>query len=140
MILAVPEIDSDRVLREARELSYPRYPGTEGDRRAIGQVAEALRSTGLGVEVEEFSYDLRHAFRALRSLLLGVALLVAGAGLAAQSRPWAAALVLLAAPRPRAVSSWGGRPGSSVSTATGARPRPPTSRPGDPPWSPDVSP
>ena len=44
--------------------------------------------------MQQFSYDLRPAFRALRALLLGVAGLVAGAALLASTRPWSAAALL----------------------------------------------
>jgi acetylornithine deacetylase/succinyl-diaminopimelate desuccinylase-like protein len=88
------EIDGARILREARELAFPRYPGTPGDRRAIALVADKLRETGLEVVEEPFSYDIRPAFRAIRLALLGSALLVALAGLLAG--PWpVTSLVLL---------------------------------------------
>ncbi len=90
-------IDADRILAEARALSYPRYPGTEGDRRAIARVAEALEAAGLEVAVEEFSYDVRPAFRALKAMLAGSAALLAAAGFLVDAAPgWAAAAVALA--------------------------------------------
>ncbi len=90
-------IDADRILAEARALSYPRYPGSEGDRRAIAEVAAAMEEAGLEVAIEEFSYDVRPAFRALRAMLSGCAALVAAAGFLADAAPvWAAAAVALA--------------------------------------------
>ena len=82
---------------DARELAYPRYPGSEGDARAIGWVAGKLSEAGLEVSRQEFSYDIRQAFRALRLLLSGGAVLVAGAGLLAARSPAGAAALLLAA-------------------------------------------
>ncbi len=90
-------IDGERILAEARALSYPRYPGTEGDRRAIAQVAAALEEAGLEVAVEQFSYDVRPAFRALRAMLAGSAALLAAAGFLLDPAPvWAVAAVALA--------------------------------------------
>ncbi len=72
--------DVRRILTDARALAFPRYPGTEGDTRAIEFVEGALRDAGLAVERQEFSYDIRPAFRALRALLVSVAALVGLAG------------------------------------------------------------
>jgi hypothetical protein len=89
------EVDGDRILSDARSLSFPRYPGTEGDPRARALIARALEEAGLQVHQEGFSYDIRPAERALRSLILASALLTAAAGaLAPLSVP--VALVLLA--------------------------------------------
>jgi len=92
----LPHLDPDRILADARALAFPRYPGTEGGRRAIEGVAARLRAAGLAVAVEEFSYDLRPAWRALRGMIGGCALAVAAAGLIAP-RSQVAAVVLLAA-------------------------------------------
>lgn len=85
---------ADRALADARRLAFPRYPGTEGDERAIRLVADELRAAGLEVAVEEFSYDVRPAFRALRALLSTCALLFAASTYLAPSRP-GLALVLI---------------------------------------------
>ncbi len=90
-------IDSERIWREAARLAFPRYPGTEGDRRAIALLEESLAAAGLEVSREPFSYDVRPAFRALRVLLVGVALLLAAAGWLAAGRPWLAAVMVLMA-------------------------------------------
>lgn len=86
--------DRDRMLRDARALAFPRYPGTEGDVRAISLVETRLRESGLEVRRQLFSYDIRPAFRALRALMIGAALLVGAAGLLASDQPLAAAASL----------------------------------------------
>ena len=93
-MIEVTDAHVDEILADARELAFPRYPGTEGDRRAIALVAEKLGGTGLEVATEEFSYDIRPAFRAIRAFLVAVALLVAAAGLLAAGSPAVAALLL----------------------------------------------
>lgn len=90
-------IDPERILAEATELAFPRYPGTEGDVRAIEWVAGKLEEAGLEVSRESFSYDVRPAFRALRAVMLWAAALVALAGwLAARSPLWAVAALAAA--------------------------------------------
>ena len=77
----------ERLLAEATALSFPRYPGTEGDRRAIAHLVERFAAAGLEVETEPFTYDVAPAFRALRGLLLSVAVLIALAGFLAVRSP-----------------------------------------------------
>ncbi len=77
-----------RALADAHALAFPRYPGTEGDRRAIERVAGRLREAGLEVSVEPFSYDLRPALRATRAVLLVTALLVTAGGLLSRQSAW----------------------------------------------------
>ena len=88
------KLDAVRIEKRARALAFPRYPGTEGDARAIEMVADGLRQTGLVVTCEEFSYDIGPAFFALRVLLSGTALLIALAGVFAQISPLLAASCL----------------------------------------------
>lgn len=90
-------IDVDRILATARQLAFPRYPGTPGDARAMDLVEGWLGETGLEVAREDFSYDVRPAFRALRLLLAGAAVLLLAAGLLAASAPWPAAAALAVA-------------------------------------------
>ncbi len=90
-------IDGARILESAHRLAFPRYPGTVGDARAIELVEQELRGAGLAVDRQEFSYDVRPAFRALRVLMVVCALLVAGAGLTAGGSPGLAAALLAAA-------------------------------------------
>lgn len=84
----------DRILRQATELAFPRYPGTEGDARAIAMIEERLRRLGLETSVEEFSYDIRPALWMLRGLLLWGASVVVAVGVIVDRSP-VAALVLL---------------------------------------------
>ncbi len=84
-----------RALADAHALAFPRYPGTEGDRRAIERVAGRLREAGLEVSVEPFSYDLRPALRATRAVLLVTALLVTAGGLLSRQSAWWALLPLV---------------------------------------------
>ncbi|MCP4200448.1 MAG: M28 family peptidase [bacterium] len=95
-----------RAIRErALRLAFPRYPGSEGDRRAIQLVRSWFEAEGLEVAEEWFSYDVRPAFRALRALLLGSAAVVAIAAMLGRERPelglvllglvWIAGAVLL---------------------------------------------
>jgi len=69
-----------RILENATELAFPRYPGTAGDARVIAILEQRLRALGLETEVEPFSYDIRPALWALRATLAAGALLVAAAG------------------------------------------------------------
>ncbi len=96
-MIEIREEHVDEILADAHALSYPRYPGTEGDRRAIAWVEDKLRATGLEVTTEEFTYDIQPAFRALRTLTVVCAFLVGAAGLSATSTPLLAALLLIAA-------------------------------------------
>lgn len=90
------EIDGARILEDARAIAFPRYPGTEGDRKAIGIVAGKLRDAGLETREEEFTYDIRPAFGAIRALLIASAVLVAAAGALASRSALLALLLLLA--------------------------------------------
>lgn len=92
--MALPSAHADRALGFAREISFPRYPGTEGDARAIRMVEDELREAGLEVAVEPFTYDVRPAFRALRAVLFSAAVLTAASALVA-GRSAVLALALL---------------------------------------------
>lgn len=86
-----------RILEDAREIAFPRAAGSEGNLRARRIVVHKLREAGLAVNEEEFSYDIRIAFRAIRLMLITSALLVGGAGmLALRSAPLALGLLALA--------------------------------------------
>ena len=90
-------VDVERVLAAARALAFPRYPGTPGDERAMDLVEGWLGETGLEVTRQPFTYDVRPAFRALRLLLIGGAVLLPAAGLlAGTAPPWAAAALVVA--------------------------------------------
>jgi hypothetical protein len=94
---SLPTLDQERILAQAHALSFPRYPGSDGDRRAIALVREALERTGLEVTEEPFSYDLRPAWLALRGLLLLCALLLGTAGWSVLPAPLLAASCLILA-------------------------------------------
>ena len=87
-------IDGGRILAEAHELAFPRYPGSEGDARIIDMLSERLRPRGLQVAVEPFSYDIRPAVWALRTVLVTSGLLVAASGLTAHRAPWLGLVVI----------------------------------------------
>jgi len=82
------------MLDDAREIAFPRYPGTAGARRAREILRRKFAEAGLEVVEEEFSYDLAPALRAIRAVLVSAALLVGAAGLLAARSPGAAFLLL----------------------------------------------
>jgi hypothetical protein len=132
-----PAIDGERILAAARELAFPRYPGTAGDRRAIEWVAGRFAATGLEVAVEPFSYDLRPAWRALRGMLGWGAAMLAAAGLLAPRAPgWATAALAAALVPGLAFLGWAPglerlyrRPGATETATDEARPPAPGRRP-----------
>ncbi len=89
-------LDGEGLKSHAREIAFPRYPGTEGCTRARKIVASWFRAAGLDVAEEEFSYDVRPAFRAIRAIALASGLLVGGAGWIAGRSPVTATGLLLA--------------------------------------------
>jgi hypothetical protein len=91
-----------RILEEASEIAYPRYPGTDGDRRVIETLAERLDSAGLVVEKQPFSYDISKAERTLRAALIVGGLCVAASGLATATSPFLGLVLLIAALLPSA--------------------------------------
>src|SRR5262249_44676706 len=81
------------VLGGARAIAFPRYPGTEGCRRAQAIIAGWFRSAGLAVSEEPFRYDIRPAMRAIRIVAATGGVLLAAAGIVATRSPgWALAL------------------------------------------------
>ena len=44
------KFDAQRVLEDAGRFAFPRMAGTEGERRAVDLVADALKDTGWSVE------------------------------------------------------------------------------------------
>jgi hypothetical protein len=90
-----PNVDPDRILSHAKSIAFPRYPGSEGDVRAIDILSNAFRESNLPVDVEEFSYDIRPAFRVLRIFLLAVALMVVGSGVASSQAPVVSVVLLI---------------------------------------------
>jgi hypothetical protein len=88
--------DGAAIVADARAIAFPRYPGTDGCRRAQAIVADWFRASGLDVAEEPFRYDIRPAFRAIRLIALSSALLLGGAGLIAVGSPGIALGLLLA--------------------------------------------
>ena len=89
------DADGRRIFEDARSISFPRAAGSEGGLRARRIVVDRFRQAGLDVREEPFSYDIRPAFRAIRTVLVTSALLVAGSGaLALRSVPLALVLLL----------------------------------------------
>jgi acetylornithine deacetylase/succinyl-diaminopimelate desuccinylase-like protein len=95
--------DGRRIYDDAAALSYPRYPGTEGDARAIAWVEGRMREIGLETSCEWFRYDIRPAQRALQIAMVAGALLAATAGLLTPRSPLIAICLLVVAVLPSAV-------------------------------------
>ena len=98
-----PVTDGRQILADAAELAFPRYPGTDGDRRAIRWVGDRLRTIGFETSVEEFSYDIRPAQRALQAVMVAGAVMIAAAGFLTPVSPIGGLLLLAAAVLPSAV-------------------------------------
>ena len=79
--------DGRCILERAREIGFPRYPGTNGDLKAIELIERSLQEAGLETTVEWFTYDLAPAQRALRATLVLGALLTGCAGVIANRAP-----------------------------------------------------
>ncbi len=45
-MIEITDDDVDRILADATALAFPRYPGTDGDRKAIELVAGWMRDAG----------------------------------------------------------------------------------------------
>jgi hypothetical protein len=95
--------DGRSILAEAAALSFPRYPGTEGDLQAISWVDARMRERGLESTIEWFTYDIRPAQWALRATMVSGALLVSCAGLLTPKSPTGGLVLLLFALAPSAV-------------------------------------
>ena len=96
-------VDGGRILDEATEIAFPRYPGSAGDRRAIGLIEDRFKDLGLETSLEWFSYDLRPANRALRMTLILGAVLMASAGILSQRSPILGLAVLTVALLPAGI-------------------------------------
>ena len=96
-------VDGRTIFEEAAALSFPRYPGTDGDAKAISWVEEKMRAIGLDPYLEWLSYDIRPAQRALQLVMVVGALLVALAGMLTPRSPVAGLAVLVLALTPSAI-------------------------------------
>ena len=94
--MSAPGFDGGQIVRDARAIAFPRYPGTDGCRRAQAIIAGWFRSAGLTVSEEPFRYDIRPAVRAIRIVAAAGGVLLAAAGIVALRSP-GGALVLSAA-------------------------------------------
>ena len=95
--------DGRSIFEDAAALSFPRYPGTDGDARAIAWVEEKMRAVGLETTLEWFTYDIRPAQRALRIVMVAGALLVAASGFLTPRSPIGGLSVLVLALAPSVV-------------------------------------
>jgi hypothetical protein len=95
--------DGKEIYEDAAALSFPRYPGTEGDAKAISWVEGKMRAIGLETILEWFSYDIRPAQRALQIVMVAGAVLVASAGFLTPRSPIGGLCVLILALIPSAV-------------------------------------
>ncbi|MCW8985113.1 MAG: M28 family metallopeptidase [Thermoanaerobaculales bacterium] len=99
--------DGNLIFDDAAALAFPRYPGTEGDAKAISLLESRFQETGLETTLQWFTYDLAPAQRALRVVLMASAMLVAVAGFVMTSSPLSGLILLVAAFLPGAVFlSW----------------------------------
>jgi hypothetical protein len=95
--------DGRAIFAAAAELSFPRYPGTEGDTRAIAWVKEKMEDVGLETTLEWFSYDISPAESALRAVMLTSGFIVAAAGFLLHGSPVAGLGLLVMALVPSVV-------------------------------------
>ena len=95
--------DGNSIYDEAAELAFPRYPGSDGDARAIELLEERTRTIGLETSLQWFTYDLGPAQRALRLTLISSAVLVAAAGFLTARSPLFGLALLAAAVIPGVV-------------------------------------
>jgi len=95
--------DGEPIFDDAAELAFPRYPGTEGDAKAISWLESRFQDMGLETTLQWFTYDLGPAQRALRVVLVASAILVAVAGFVTTSLPLVGLILLVAAFLPGAV-------------------------------------
>jgi acetylornithine deacetylase/succinyl-diaminopimelate desuccinylase-like protein len=94
--------DGETIFREASRLAFPRYPGTDGDARAIVWLEHRFKALGLETSLQWFSYDLGPAQRTLKFVLVLSAGLVAAAGFAIPRSPITGLGLLVAAVLPSA--------------------------------------
>jgi hypothetical protein len=95
--------DGKLIFDDAVALAFPRYPGTEGDARAISWLEGRFLGLGLQTTLQWFTYDLGPAQRALRAVLVTSALLVAAVGAVIAYSPLIALALLAAAFMPGAI-------------------------------------
>jgi hypothetical protein len=95
--------DGGPIFEDAAALAFPRYPGTEGDAKAIARLEERFEAIGLETSLQWFSYDLGPAQRALTSILVISGGLAAAAGIAVPRSPIVGVILLVVSILPSAV-------------------------------------
>ena len=95
--------EGNQIFEDAEALAFPRYPGTDGDARAITWLESRFKEMGLETTLQWFTYDLGPAQRALRAVLVACAVLVASAGVLTTYSSVVGFFLLLAAVLPGAV-------------------------------------
>jgi len=95
--------DGQNLFNDAAALAFPRYPGTEGDARAISWLEGRFRDTGLETTLQWFTYDLGPAQCALRVVLVVSAMLAAAAGIVTTRSPLSGLMLLVTALLPGAI-------------------------------------
>jgi hypothetical protein len=95
--------DGKRIFDDAAELAFPRYPGSDGDARAITWLEKRIQEIGLDSSLQWFSYDLGPAQVVLRVVLVVSALLVASAGIVTARSALAGLCLLVTAVLPGAI-------------------------------------
>jgi hypothetical protein len=95
--------DGNLIFDDAAALAFPRYPGTEGDGRAISWLESRFQEMGLETTVQWFTYDLGPAQRALRVVLVVSAMLMAAAGAMINRSPLIGLVLLVTAFLPSAI-------------------------------------
>ena len=95
--------EENLIFDDAAALAFPRYPGTEGDARAISWLERRFQEMGLETKLQWFTYDLGPAQSALRVVLVAGAMLVAVAGIVTARSPLGGLILLVAAFFPGAI-------------------------------------
>ena len=95
--------DGKQIFDDAAELAFPRYPGTDGDAKAISWLESRFQEMGLDTTLQIFTYDLEPAQRVLRVVLVTSAMLVAVAGFVTTPSPLIGLILLVVAFLPGAV-------------------------------------
>ena len=99
--------DGKRIFDDAKTLAFPRYPGTDGDARAISWIESRFQEMGLETTLQWFTYELGPAQRALHVVLVSSAILVALAGIVSTVSPGTGLILLVVAFVPGAIFlSW----------------------------------
>ncbi len=74
------QFNTERAIRDIQEMAYPRFVGTEGERKAAGYIEKEFEKAGLEVSEESFTYSLLpvKVFRKAGHLLQACLVLLVG--------------------------------------------------------------